>query len=103
MTRQITLALVVFFAIVYLMALSWAYGDDKQMCQAYGYTSNTISPTLEGMCIKEVDKNVTQSVNVEDLMIQHKRKELYRQSSICSFDGYHNYSCQHLSQKDVDS
>jgi len=74
---------VAMFALMFTLTLSWAYGDDKVTCAAHGYTSNSISPSLEGFCSKEIAPNVIKTVSVDGLRRIAERRSKTVSVAIC--------------------
>jgi len=81
------------FAAFYVLAVAWAYGDDKAVCHENGYTSNSISLSLEGMCHKQVSDDIEESIPVENLISYAKRVNKTTAIAMCVLSGQDPNHC----------
>lgn len=72
-----------FTFLMYAIIVIVSFNDDKQVCTSHGYTSNSISPSLEGFCSKETTDGVTITVPVETVSIFNKRAEKQMKLAAC--------------------
>jgi len=78
---------------MYVMILIWAYGDDKTVCHQNGYTSNSISLSLEGVCYKDIADDVVEAKPVEDLKVYAQKIKQSTSAAMCVLSGKDPRNC----------